>query len=150
MGNRAFSWALIDLIAEMPNARGKFKEVILAAPDMDADIFKRDIAPRIVTSIPSVTLYVSTNDKAINLSQAGHGNPRVGDASDGIGIFDGIETIDASNVETAFWGHSYYGDEPTIISDIYYLIFRRLRAEKRFGLSEIRSAIGRYWKVKKQ
>jgi esterase/lipase superfamily enzyme len=45
MGSRALTEALISLVRKNPEFKNRFKEVILAAPDIDADIFKNQIAP---------------------------------------------------------------------------------------------------------
>jgi len=45
MGNRGLTKALIELMNENPELKDKITEVILAAPDIDADVFRRDIAP---------------------------------------------------------------------------------------------------------
>ena len=61
----------------------------------------------------------------------------------------GVETIDASEVDTASLGlfHQYYADNRTILSDLFQLL-RGVRAEERFGL-EPRSYQGkRYWAFK--
>jgi hypothetical protein len=44
---------------------------------------------------------------------------------------------DASTVDTGLLGHSYCGDNRSVIADIYYLIDGHLRAYKRFSLKEI-------------
>ncbi len=97
MGNRGLTGALVELLSEQPELRSKIKEVILAAPDIDADIFKRDIAPKMaeLTQNP-VTLYVSKDDMALKASKLAHGYPRAGDVSDGLVLINGIETVDAT------------------------------------------------------
>ena len=47
MGNRALVRALEDIAATNRDSRLRFEEVILTAPDIDADVFARDIAPRL-------------------------------------------------------------------------------------------------------
>jgi esterase/lipase superfamily enzyme len=62
MGNRVLTGALTELLQEDPPIRAQLKEIILAAPDIDADTFKRDIAPRILAPVRSATLYASSRD----------------------------------------------------------------------------------------
>jgi esterase/lipase superfamily enzyme len=115
-------------------------KLFLAAPDIDADTFKDEIAPRILTAdLPTthVTLYASSKDEALLASKKFHGYPRAGDAGDLQFILAGLEYIDASSVDTGFLGHSYYGDNRSVIADIHYLIDGHLRACKRFSLKEI-------------
>jgi esterase/lipase superfamily enzyme len=87
MGSRALTRAFGQLIRERPLLRSRFREVILSAPDIDADVFKRDIASQIIPA----TLYASSRDEALRLSKTFHGYPRAGDAGLGIVIVPGIE-----------------------------------------------------------
>jgi len=147
MGNRALTGALSDLYVENAGLRGRFNEVILAAPDIDADVFKRDIAPRIVTDEPSVTLYASSQDEALKASKTFHGYPRAGDSYEGLIIKPGIETIDSTDVKTDFLGHSYFAQSNSIIADIFALISSRKRAAERPGLRPIKAQGSIYWKI---
>jgi esterase/lipase superfamily enzyme len=96
--------------------------VALAAPDIDADTFKRDIAPNLVRASHTVTLYASKHDEALVISKTFNGYPRAGDAGAGLVLFRGIDTVDASEVETDFVGHSYFGGNRRVILDIAHLI----------------------------
>ena len=150
MGNRGLTNALISLVSEQPELRLKIKEIILAAPDIDVGIFKRDIAPQMVSKIKKpITLYVSSDDVALKASREVHGRPRAGDSARGITLVKGIETIDASNIDTSFLGHSYFAETKTILSDIYNLINTGKRASQRTQLELVRLGNGSYWKVKK-
>ena len=80
MGNRALTSALLSLAPRMKNQVPMFHEVVLTAPDIDADVFKRDIAPRITRAARRVTLYASSNDEALALSKRLHGYPRAGES----------------------------------------------------------------------
>jgi esterase/lipase superfamily enzyme len=140
MGNRALANSVVDVETAHPELRAKIREIILAAPDIDADTFKDEIAPRILAAeLPNthVTLYASSKDEALLASKKFHGYPRAGDAGDLQFILAGLEYIDASSVDTGFLGHSYYGDNRSVIADIHYLIDGHLRACKRFSLKEI-------------
>ena len=139
MGNRALAAALRAIAAE--SEAPVFNEVILTAPDIDAEVFARDIAPAIRPVAERITLYASANDWALHASEEWHGYPRAGDAGDGLVIVDGIDTIDASTVETSLLGlgHSYFAETEPLLSDLYTLLHRggapderRLRQE-RFG-----------------
>lgn len=145
MGNRALTRAVSTLLSERPDLRPRFKEIILAAPDIDSEVFRRDIAPAMTRLGRPVTLYASSEDKALMLSKSLHAYPRAGDAGEGLVVVPGIETIDASKVDTGFLGHSYYGDTRSVLSDIFYIIRNGKRAGDRFGLVERNSQVGRYW-----
>lgn len=148
MGTRVLTRAYLAAIAADPILKGRFKEVILAAPDIDADVFTRELAPALATSGASVTLYASSRDNALLASRAVHRNDRAGDTHPKILIQPGVESIDASEVDTSFVGHSYYGDERTIISDMFYMLGNGLRAKQRAGLLSTTTADGTYWKFK--
>lgn len=149
MGNRGLTRALVSLLKDKPEVRQRITEVILTAPDIDADVFKREIAPTLAYSAKPVTLYASSVDLALVASKKVHGGPRAGDSGRGIVIMPGIETIDATAVDTGFLGHSYYAESRSVLSDIFYLIHDGKRAENRFGLKPVTSPAGRYWKFEK-
>lgn len=146
MGNRALTGAVRQLFAEHPELKGRFKEIILTAPDIDADIFKRDIAPALTAGCDKITLYVSDGDKALLASKKVHGYPRAGDSAEGIVIVPGIETIDASGLDTSFLEHSYFAESGTVLQDIRKLVREQLRAAQR-GLQPLSAAGRDYWKI---
>lgn len=148
MGNRGLTRAIIELMNERPELNKKIKEIILAAPDIDADVFKRDLAPKMVQKVKKpITLYVSADDVALQASHKVHGNPRAGDAGQGLVLVNGVETIDASGVDTSFLSHSYFADTHTIIEDILEMIKSGRRAAYRETLKLIQDAGKQYWKV---
>ena len=61
----------------------------------------------------------------------------------------GIETIDASQVDTSLLGHSYFAEASTVLSDIYYLIRDGQRADRRFGLRRVDGEAGAHWEFKR-
>lgn len=148
MGNRALTRAVAALFSEHPELRGRFKEIILTAPDIDADVFKRDIAPKLTVGCDKITLYVSDGDMALLASKKLHGNySRLGDSAEGIRIFNGIETVDASGLDTSFLEHSYFAEIGTVLSDIRKLVREGLRAAQR-GLTQEEPTPGAsYWRI---
>ena len=153
MGNRAVTEVLLRYAAEAEKTRGaspQFNQIVLVAPDVDADVFRDEIAPRIRPLGERVTLYASANDKALKVSKGVHGHPRAGDLSSGIIIAKGVETIDASEVDTSLLnainlGHSYFAQQPTVIDDLRLLIQGGNPANR--GLTRRESAGGTYWEV---
>jgi esterase/lipase superfamily enzyme len=113
--------------------------VLLAAPDIDAELFKRAIVPALASSA-STTMYVSDADKALQASSEVHGSPRAGSQ---IILISGMETIDASGVDSDVLGHSYYG-AATLIQDVFYLLHEGFGANER-GLELRMNADGDYW-----
>ncbi|WP_243324691.1 alpha/beta fold hydrolase [Geothrix sp. SG200] len=147
MGNRVLTGALRQAFAEQPKLKGRFKEIILTAPDIDAEIFKRDIAPALVAGCDRITLYASNGDNALLASKKVHGYPRAGDTAEGIVVVPGIETIDASGLDTSLLEHSYFATAPPVISDIRRVLLDGLRAARR-GLEPRTAGGGNYWKLK--
>jgi esterase/lipase superfamily enzyme len=150
MGNRVLMRAYNDLLNDDLKKRRAFKEIILTAPDIDADVFKKQIAPTLLGgSVPHVTLYASSNDRALVASRKLHGGyVRLGESGSEITVLTGMDTVDASHVKTDFLGHSYYGDSNTVMSDLFYLIRERLKPDERFALEQVRSPLGNYWQFK--
>ncbi len=152
MGTRGLAAAVAGLTSNAPSKiSARYRQLILAAPDIDRDIFKDRIFPAIRAAGMNVTLYASDRDKALDLSKIGRGPgrafPRLGTTSPSPFVAEGIFTIDAGPVDTSFWGHGYYAENRSIISDIYYLI-RGVPVLNRFGVEQINDPGGGYWRFK--
>jgi esterase/lipase superfamily enzyme len=148
MGNRALTDALAHARAGVAQgAAALFNEVILTAPDIDADTFARYVAPAIFPAAKRITLYASSNDVALKFSKSVHGYPRAGESGDHIVLLDGIDTVDVSSVDTSFVGHSYYGDNRAVLSDMFNLI-QGQPAANRFGLKRRTKGGRSYWAFK--
>jgi esterase/lipase superfamily enzyme len=142
MGNRVLAQAL----EQMGSAPGRpLGQVAMMAPDIDAQLF-RQAAKEIAARASRVTLYASSQDFALKAAQRVAGYPRAGAGGTDVVVVPGIDTIDASSVETSTLGlgHSYYGDSGTILADLFALIQGRLPAE-RFGLRPMTAPAGKYW-----
>jgi esterase/lipase superfamily enzyme len=125
--------ALGEIDASARRSGTLFNQVVLAAPDIDAAIFKNRIAPNIVTKAHRITLYASSRDLALYASrQFNSGDPRAGDAGDDVLVIPGIETIDASAGDCSLLGHCYYGDSVSILHDIQQLLADRPARDRQF------------------
>ena len=105
MGNRGAIEALRRLAAQ--DEGKKIKEIILAAPDVDSMVFDRDISSSLSDYYPRLTVYASANDLALWSSDILSKVPRVGEIRDGeptILSRANLDIIDATNVETGFFG----------------------------------------------
>jgi esterase/lipase superfamily enzyme len=145
MGNRALTSALRDLALEMEDSPPIFQQVVLAAPDIDADIFVRDIAPVLKNKARSVTLYASSNDQALIASKLVHGYPRAGDSGELLVLIPGIDTIDVSEVDTSLIGHNYYGESDAILADICLLLQESKPPSQRSWLTPMAQNGLTYW-----
>ena len=150
MGNRILGRAMTTLASDrLAGDLIVFREIVMIAPDVDADVFRSDIAPRLARTGIHVTLYASSNDRALMASKAFHGYPRAGDAGEGLLVVDGVETVDASDVSAGLLGHSYFAEDRRIMEDIFSLLQTGQRAENRFGLEAVDTEDGRYWTFRK-
>jgi esterase/lipase superfamily enzyme len=148
MGNRPLTRALeriaLQLKAASP-ARPPFSQILLTAPDIDADVFA-DLAKNFYRAGDRVTLYASSRDVALNISNWVNKYPRAGDSGEGMPVAPNVDIIDVSSIDSSLrgFGHSYYGDNCTVLSDIYRLL-REGKPPKLRGLDQI--AGGAYWVI---
>jgi esterase/lipase superfamily enzyme len=141
MGSRVLAEALGGMSEEFHTG-----QVVFAAPDIDADVFKQ-LSTAFGARARRVTLYASSNDEALKLSRKLQGDyARAGETTSGVLVVAGVDSVDASLVNTGLLGHSYYGDNRSIISDIYYLLRSEMPVGKRFGMFEQTNRQGLlYW-----
>jgi esterase/lipase superfamily enzyme len=145
MGSATMTRAHLNVAAERPLDIYRIQQMILVAPDMDADIFRHEIAPRLARAYTPVTLYASSGDRALMASKTFNGYPRAGDSGQGLVIVPGVETVDASDASSGFLGHSYFMEDRRIMEDIYALLASGQRSDNRFGLQAVDTPDGRYW-----
>jgi esterase/lipase superfamily enzyme len=145
MGNRAMTKATASVLAARPELAARIREIILAAPDIDADVFRQQLLPALAAVPNPLTLYASSDDSALRVSKAIHGYARAGESGPGLVVAKGVETIDASGVDTGFIRHTYFAERRSALSDMYYLIEQQTRAAERFGLQAVEGTTGRYW-----
>jgi esterase/lipase superfamily enzyme len=123
-------------------------QVIFAAPDIDSQTFV-DLARQFRGQASRFTLYASSADLALQASKKFNGYPRAGDAGPGLVIVDGVDTIDATLVDTNLMGHAYIGDNGSILADVFDLLRRGEAPEARFRLAPRQRAGRRYWYFKR-
>jgi esterase/lipase superfamily enzyme len=146
MGNRALTGALKELASRRTDGdRPAFDQVLLTAPDIDADVFKNEIAPAITKTAQRVTLYASSTDAALLLSKKLHGYPRAGEAGGDIVIVPGMDTVDVTSVDTSLLGHSYYGDSGSVLSDFVEVLRDAKPADQRTWLRPEYLGDNKYW-----
>ncbi|KAB8063326.1 alpha/beta hydrolase [Janthinobacterium violaceinigrum] len=145
MGNRPMTVALANLLEKRPDLLPLFKQVVLAAPDINADVFRDQIAPRFASLKLSATLYASANDKAIRASYSFADWDRIGDIRGPVVGIPGMELVDASAVIMNFMGHDYFASNRVLLTDIATLIKTGQRARNRGGLKGIPAQAPQYW-----
>lgn len=140
MGNRVLLSGLVD----RPWPNDKLSQIVLVAADLPVSLFRQKF-PLIRNRGDRYTSYVSHRDRALWLSSLLHRIERVGISRGGEPfVAEGLETIDASAVDTGLLGlgHSYFGDERSVLSDLGYLLREGLPAGRRgFARDEERG----YW-----
>lgn len=89
MGNRVLGHGFTKLASDLPKSYlALFREIVMIAPDIDADVFRQDMAPRLARTGIHTTLYASSNDRALKASKAFHGYARAGDAGEGVVVVE--------------------------------------------------------------
>lgn len=147
MGNRGLTRAIAALMLERPDLKGRFREIILAAPDVDADVFRNELAPALTQAGKRVTLYASSKDMALKASKEVHGYPRAGDTAGGIVIVPGVDTIDASLVDDSILAHSYFVESIPVIRDIAQMFRTNQAPTQRPLLKAVRGPGGTHWEL---
>jgi esterase/lipase superfamily enzyme len=148
MGNRIVGHAL-QARAEKGKQTAHLKELLLAAPDINAEVFRSVIAPKLAAMQGTrTTIYASSSDIALKASKIVHRYKRLGDTAGGVATYPGIETIDASTTSKAThgFGHFYVVDNPSVIKDIGLIIARKGSPKLR-GLSEVGAPPNNYWRI---
>ncbi len=122
MGNRALTDALDRIAMAMRgNDQPLFKEILLTAPDVNAQVFA-NLAKSFRRAGKRVTLYASSKDGALKASKKVHGWARAGETEPEVLVLSGIDTVDVSQVDTSLLGHSYFGDNCSVIADMQRLM----------------------------
>jgi esterase/lipase superfamily enzyme/lipid-binding SYLF domain-containing protein len=132
MGNRLLVGALSAMAAEHKTLRPTLQQVVLAAPDIDSGVFEQ-IAAAVSGTGSHFTIYESSTDDALKASHLLHNYVRLGDSRPDVQIVALYDTVDATDVDTGFLGHSYFPENKSILADIFYLIRGKLPSE-RFGI----------------
>lgn len=146
MGNKVLAHALADMAADPRLASSKplFSEVMLTAPDIDEDVM-RDLSARFVRLGERFTLYASSGDEALVASHEFTNSRRAGEGGPNILVVPKIDSIEASKVDTNLVGHFYYGENRSVLSDMFYLIRDDREPAGRFGMRQRARSGNVYW-----
>jgi esterase/lipase superfamily enzyme len=149
MGNLPLLNVLRDLGPSLP-AEVRLNQIILAAPDVDRDVFAY-LAANIKEYGRGVTLYCSANDRAMSASRrVAGGVARAGDVpAEGPIVMPGIDTIDVTQASTEVLAlnHSTYAEKSMLLNDIGLLLLTGERPpEKRIPiLQKVATPAGNYF-----
>jgi esterase/lipase superfamily enzyme len=151
MGNRALLRSMQRIIQEanqLDSGRVPFGQILLAAPDVDADVF-RQLAGIYAQAAQRTTLYVSSRDMALASSGIVHGSPRAG-YKPPVTVVPAIDTVEVSNIDLTFLGHGYFAEARDLLHDMHALLEYNAAPEKRLGLRPARTDDGEaYWIIGK-
>jgi esterase/lipase superfamily enzyme len=117
MGNQI----VVDALANFTvNHHKPLSEVILAAPDVDRDVFELLGSRLKQKTNGGVTLYASSCDKAMRVSRSVARFPRAGDIPIEMGptIVPNVDTIDVSAMGTDFLRHTTFATRSNVLDDI--------------------------------
>jgi esterase/lipase superfamily enzyme len=149
MGSRVVGHG-IQALAEKGKVMKNLREVLFAAPDMNVDLFRNLVAPKLAAMQGTrTTIYASSTDLALIASKIVHGFRRVGETAGGVFTYQGLETIDASKAPgaTRGYGHHYLVDSPPVVKDIQTIIERKVSAKLR-GLGQVGAPPSLYFLLK--
>lgn len=129
MGSRALVETLMLVAEELGRSdQPLFCDVILAAPDIDRDLFRDVIVVDLLRAhlAEHYTLYASSSDSVIKTSEKLQVYPRAGNADDGLVAVrhEDFDTIDASAVGSGWLSlnHDYFITEPKVIRDLIEIL----------------------------
>ncbi|HAV62669.1 MAG TPA: hypothetical protein DCY13_09915, partial [Verrucomicrobiales bacterium] len=103
MGNRGLLRSIERIAGTAQEMAGvRFGQIILAAPDVDADVF-RALAHHYPPLAERTTLYVSSKDRALGMSEFLHGFDRAG-FTPPVTVVPGLDTVEVGNIDLTLLG----------------------------------------------
>ncbi|MCA9129343.1 MAG: alpha/beta hydrolase [Planctomycetales bacterium] len=158
MGNRALLQAIERLHLRRQNVDGGIaankpplmENLVMAAPDVDASEFESRYLRAVKSVFARCTLYVSHDDRPLQVSAALHGADRLGLNVSLLSHCEGIDTIDVGDQDFLSLGHSYYGSDASVLDDIRAVFHSSSPPSQRSALSQIVDTVGgSYWQLKR-
>ena len=148
MGNRGVLDAFERFLKQNFLASGKkVNQIILAAPDVDSDVFDQFYEVYPLTS-QRTTIYVSDKDRALQASGALHLFKRTG-LTPPITILKGIDTVFVGNIDLSLLGHGYVANNRVVLTDIHQLLLNNSAPCQRMGLKMRTTENGDYYEIQK-
>lgn len=144
MGNRVLVNAIADI---QKTSKGTiFNQIILAAPDVNAKIFKTEILPKMQGKANKITLYASSGDNALKASRHIHQQSRLGESGEFLTVANGMDTIDSTGVDPSTMGHSYFSSTKTLLQDMKNLMLKNTPPSNR-NLKTVKEEQQSYWEM---
>jgi esterase/lipase superfamily enzyme len=147
MGNRGLLRAIQRILAAVqPQSPVKFGHFILAAPDIDRDLFLK-LAALYQRVSRRTTLYVSPKDRALAASRwLRAGYTRVG-LPPPVTVINGIDTVHVESIPLDLLGHGYVAAAAEVLTDIFQIFTHDSPPERRMRLRQIQLEAGWYWHI---
>jgi esterase/lipase superfamily enzyme len=144
MGNRGVLRAVASIAGKAGLRSGKlFGQIILAAADVDADLFRRLSGS--YGKMARGTTLVSIRDRAVEASRWLHDYPRAG-LMPPVLVVPGINTINVTNADMTRLGHGYVASARDVLVDMHAVITQGTPPTGRFGLREAMNELGEpFW-----
>lgn len=144
MGSRALSRAIAAMSTQHKGAP-LFNEMILAAPDIDAQVLDR-LSESIASAVERITLYASSRDEALSASRFIHGQTyqRAGETIPVPLVNRHMDTIDVSDVTS---GHSYIAGSGHILGDLSDILSNSRPLNEAIA-NKVIVGNGQYWIMK--
>lgn len=124
MGNRVLTGALNLLVSkpELQEKLTRIHQIVLGAPDIDQEVFEKNILPDFKHIGKKRTLYSSDKDKPLGLSEfVREGRPRLGKGGNDIFVADGLDTVEATYLKSKS-SHGYIFEATELLVDLFYLL----------------------------
>jgi esterase/lipase superfamily enzyme len=131
MGSRLVA-ATLESLAKKAAVPSQLGQLVFAAADVDAATFKSRYLPTFKGVTKRTTSYVSSADEAMRLAHTAAKYPRAGEAGDNILVLPGMDTIDASPVDTSLIGHDYLATK-AVFQDLFELLIHGKAPQERCG-----------------
>ncbi len=144
MGNRLVMRSLSRLNPISGEPEIRFENIVLCAPDVGVDEFKR-LGDDVIEQANRTTLYRCLNDSALIASSYKNGEERAG-ASRAPVIMEGLDTVECAVIDTSILGHSYYGSNPHMLRDLFCVVKEGKGASERPWMKKQKIPWqGHYW-----
>lgn len=149
MGNRGLARAIsrITLYATR-TSEVRFGQIILAAPDLDVDLF-RELAAVYPRISDRTTMYVSARDKALEMSSYLQDSDRAG-FTPPVTVLEGIDTVEVTDIDVTRLGHGYFAEARPVLEDILQLLVGGEPPEEREGTRAAALGAARFWALERE
>lgn len=146
MGNRGLLRAIQRIAARVEDREAvRFGQIILAAPDVDRDIFL-DLARLYPGFADQTTLYASRRDYAVLASSLVHAAPRAGFFSP-YTVVSGIDTVAVPYFNVDLLGHSEFAAAEALLHDMHDLTRNNTRPQHRQRIHSATAEGVKFWEL---